>query len=109
MGKKQVKVKYCLLGYGYASLIAYHKLLKTNDHEDILILRDERVDPIFTIDHDGVSFSPLPIFPVQESELYQSDLFEGVPEQRPITVSFSELANFDPDLQAVKRARWPIL
>ncbi|WP_289036989.1 hypothetical protein [uncultured Zobellia sp.] len=95
MGKKHIKVKYCLLGYGYASLIAYQKLLEKNDHKDILILRDAKVDPIFTIDHKGVSFSPLPIFPVQESELYNSSLFNDVPKQKPISVSFSDLANFD--------------
>ncbi|CAM4099286.1 FAD-dependent oxidoreductase [Zobellia roscoffensis] len=102
MDKKHVKVKYCLLGYGYASLIAYQKLLEKNDHSDILILRDEKADPIFTIDHEGISFSPLPIFPVQESELYNSSLFYDAPKQKPISVSFSELANFEHNPNEVK-------
>ena len=95
MNTKTVHVKNCLLGYGYASLIAYHKLLKTNNHEDILILRNENSTPIFSIEHEGTRFSPLPIFPVEESELYNSDLFDDVPKQKPISVSFSELTNFN--------------
>lgn len=103
MEKNRVQIKYCLLGYGYASLVAYQKLQKKHPHQDILILKDEKFDPIFTIDHQGVDFSPpLPIFPVKESELYQSDLFDDVPKQDPISVQFSDLSNFDPDLDQVK-------
>ncbi|WP_209403581.1 hypothetical protein [Pseudozobellia sp. WGM2] len=95
MNSKTVQVKYCLLGYGYASLIAYDKLVENNNHDDILILKNKNFSPIFTLDHENTSFSPLPIFPVKESELYNSSLFEGVSKQEPISVSFSELTNFD--------------
>ena len=90
-----MQVKYGILGYGYASLIAYHKLLKTHKPEDILILQHKKAKPIFTLEHDGFHFSPLPIFPVAESDLYNSDLFDDIPKQKQIRVSFSELANFD--------------
>lgn len=102
MEKNRVQIKYCLLGHGYASLVAYQKLRKKHPHQDILILKDEKFNPIFTIAHQGVDFSPLPIFPVKESELYQSDLFDDVPKQDPISVRFSDLSNFDPDLDQVK-------
>lgn len=95
MSKKAVHVKYCLLGYGYASLIAYHEILKKNNHEDVLILQREGAKQIFTIEHEGFHFSPLPIFPVEESSLYNSDLFDNVPKQKPINVHFSELVNFN--------------
>ena len=95
MNKKTVQIKYCLIGYGYASLIAYHKLLQTINHEDILILKNRDRNTIFTIEHKGNSFSPLPIFPVKESDLYQSNLFDNVPKQESISVSFSELRNFN--------------
>jgi len=90
-----VKVKYCLLGYGYASLVAYEKLLKTNKPEEILILQHNKASQIFTIEHDDIDFSPLPIFPVKESALYNSDLFKNIPNQEPITVRFSELENIE--------------
>lgn len=95
MQKKKVHAKYCLLGYGYTSFIAYHKLLQKNHHDEILIVQDERANPIFTLEHQDFDFSPLPIFPVEESELYNSDLFKGIPKQKPIRVQFSELLNFD--------------
>ena len=95
MPKKIYEVKYCLLGYGYASLIAYHKLLQRVGHDNIMILRNKGQKQIFTIEHEGFHFSPLPIFPVEESDLYNSNFFNGVPKQDPISVSFSELLNFD--------------
>ena len=95
MSKKIIRVKYGILGYGYASLIAYHKLLKEHQHEDILILQNEKATPIFTLKYKGFEFSPLPIFPVEESELYNTDLFSDLPNQNPISVSFSDLKNFD--------------
>ena len=95
MNKRTIQVKNCFLGYGYASLIGYHKLLKCSNHEDNLILRNKNSSPIFTIEHEKDSFSPLPIFPVEESELYQSSLFNDVPKQEPISVSFSKLENFN--------------
>lgn len=95
MSKEIVNVKYCILGYGYASLIAYHKILKNNDHDDVLILQSKEAKQIFTLEHQNFQFSPLPIFPVKESKLYNSDLFDDVAEQKPIMVSFSKLKNFD--------------
>ena len=95
MHKKRIQIKNCLLGYGYASLIAYQKILEKNDPKDILILRNEKSKQIITLEHQGKPFSPLPIFPVLESELYNSNLFDDIPTQNNVTVSFSELANFD--------------
>lgn len=95
MSKELVQVKYCILGHGYASSILYHKILKNNKNEDVLILQNKKFEPIFTLDYEDFKFSPLPIFPVKESELYNSDLFADVPEQKPIKVFFSELVNFD--------------
>ena len=70
-------------------------MLKNHKNEDILILQSKRAESIFTLKHKDFDFSPLPIFPVKESELYNSDLFADGPKQKPITVSFSELKNFD--------------
>ncbi len=95
MNKKIIQIKNCFLGHGYASLIGYHKLLEISNHKEILILRNKNTSPIFTIEHEGHSFSPLPIFPVEESKLYQSSLFNNVPKQEPISVSFSTLDNFN--------------
>ncbi len=95
MSKNLVHVKYCILGYGYASLIAYHKLLKKQKHENVLILQNKKEEFFITVEYQDILFSPLPIFPVKESELYNSDLFANVPKQDPITVSFSEFANFN--------------
>lgn len=95
MSKEIVNVKYCILGYGYASLIAYHKILKNNNHDDVLILQNKERRQIFTLEYEELQFSPLPIFPVKESELYNSDLFADVSKQKPISVSFSDLVNFD--------------
>ncbi|WP_298488587.1 hypothetical protein [uncultured Maribacter sp.] len=95
MQKNTKHVKYCLLGYGYASLVAYHKLALTHKKEDILILKNKTSSSIFTIEHNGEDFSPLPIYPVEESTLYSSSLFKSIPKQDPIKVSFSPLENFN--------------
>lgn len=99
MQKHVQHVKYCLLGYGYASLLAYHKLALK--HKDIMILKRESAYSLFTMEHDGLDFSPLPIYPVAESELYNSSLFKNVPQQKPITVNFSSLENFNFDEKQV--------
>lgn len=92
--KKTLPKKIYILGYGYAGLIAYHKLLKKYDADDIVILKNSERRHILTLDHEKLRFSPLPIFPVLESKLYQSDLFDTIEKQDPIKVSYTEVANF---------------
>ncbi|TMM58197.1 hypothetical protein FEE95_01865 [Maribacter algarum] len=93
--KKKIHKKICLLGYGYASLIAYHKLLERYNASDIVILKKSSRNHFLTIQHHEIEFSPLPIFPVLESELYLSDLFKNIPKQKPIRVRYTDVANFD--------------
>ena len=95
MEKRFIRVQNCILGFGYASLVAYHKLLFKNEKNEILILKNDNLSNLFTLEHEGLRFSPLPIYPVLSSELHNSALFKNLPSAKPIAVSFSELKNFE--------------
>lgn len=95
MDRKFLKTKICILGYGFTSLIAYKKLLEKYNHNDILILKDVSAKDILTLEIDSLIFSPLPIFPVLESDLYNSGLFENKEHKESIKVSYTEVTNFN--------------
>lgn len=95
MDSNFLETKICILGYGFTSLIAYNKLLENYNHNDILIIKDTHTKNILTLKIDSLTFSPLPIFPVLESDLYNSGLFLNKKHKESIKVSYSEVKNFN--------------
>ncbi len=95
MSREFLQTKICILGYGFTSLIAYKKLLEKYNHNDILMLKNASAKDILTLEIDSLIFSPLPIFPVLESDLYKSDMFNSEEYKESIKVSYTEVKNFN--------------
>lgn len=91
MAKIKIECSYCLLGIGYTSIIASHFLKQKGIESLVLGIATDRA--LFDIQLSSDLISPLPIFPVYDSFLYQTlKLNEGFP-QTIVEVSHTELNN----------------
>lgn len=96
MNKIVIETSHCLMGIGYTSIIASH-LLKEKGIDSIVIgLSNDKA--VFDLQLSNCSISPLPIFPVKDSHLYQSLKLSELSPQTILEVTHSEIKNCNPTI-----------
>lgn len=89
MTKNKIVCSYCLLGIGYTSIIVSH-LLKGKGIDSIVIgLSSDKA--IFDLQLSICSISPIPIFPVKDSSLYQTLKLDESLTQSIVEINYTEI------------------
>lgn len=91
MSKSIVEISHCLLGIGYTSILASHLLKEKGINSIILGFPKDKA--VFELKLSNCSISPLPIFPVKDSFLFEAlKLNESIPLST-VEVNYSEVKN----------------